>query len=366
MKPAATRMLIDCGANVHQRYNDGLTPLLQAVKQGDRETVWVLLNAGARPDDQDDNGCSGLLYAIEKRYNDIAWLLLTRSPKHLSPSLNENGQTHQEALEMALDHDDVSMAWLLCEHGASVDLLMTDRKALLHRAAKRKNHRALRFLIERGGALGAKDGEGMTPIHHVVQRFGVDSADILDHLALRSAPSSCLNIANSDGYTALTLATLLKKPAAMEILIRRGASCEERDRLQMTALHHAARTDFGTGLRLLLKAGSNPNALDKERFTPLHHLVSGRSKDPVLVNDLISAKAALDPQDKTGRTPLMLAIQMLSIQPSKLDLVRALLDAGASTRMQDSEGFDAFDYAENVDSVEGRALLKRYGSEHKW
>ncbi|KAK3302952.1 ankyrin repeat-containing domain protein [Chaetomium strumarium] len=355
-QPAATKMLIDCGAYVHERYNDGLTPLLLAVKQGDRETVWVLLNAGARPDDRDDSGRSGLLYAVEKRYNDIAWLLLAQSPKHLSPSLNKNGHQLQEALEMALDHDDCSMAWLLCEHGASAALLMTDRKTLLHRAAKRKNHATLRFLVDRGGALAAKDSEGMTPIHHVVRSFGDESAELLDHLASRSALRPCLNIANSDGYTALTFATVLKKPSAMEILIRHGASCDEGDRCQMTALHHAARMDFGKGMRLLLKAGSNPNALDKERFTPLHHLVSGRSNNPILVNDLMNAKAVLEPRDTTGRTPLMLAIQL-----KKLDLARALLDAGASTRTQDSEGWDAFDYADEVNFLEGRALLKKYG-----
>jgi ankyrin repeat protein len=69
------RILIECGANVHQAQSGGFTPLHQAVVSGDAELVAMLLEAGADKSARSDDGKTPADYARERGHLDIAEML---------------------------------------------------------------------------------------------------------------------------------------------------------------------------------------------------------------------------------------------------------------------------------------------------
>ncbi|KAK3294153.1 ankyrin repeat-containing domain protein [Chaetomium fimeti] len=342
-KTSAVRLLTEHGARVNDRYNDGSTPLITAienkdcetaelllrlgadanagtaggkstpliksVKIRDRGTVWLLLNAKQiRLDDCDATGWSALLHAVKNRDRDLVWLLLVKGASATSKVRDNRtsaGKPTPSPLELAITCDDFHTAWLLCEHGAVPTVANHDGSTSLHRAV-----------------LSGRD-------------------DIVAMLATYASPSSSLDTPDArGGNTALALATLQQRPAAVEALLRHGASPSVTDAQGLTALHHAARLGFDKGLGLLLSAGADPNVTDKMGFTPLHHAVNDPYATPDTVGVLVKRAANLEARDRNSRTPLMLAAQL-----GRANLARRLLAEGADAQARDRNGAKAANYA---------------------
>ncbi|PHH70989.1 hypothetical protein CDD82_6806 [Ophiocordyceps australis] len=330
---AAAELLIRYGADVNKRYEDGLTPLLVAVHGGDGDMAWMLLNAKARPDEP-DGGRPALVRAINKGHRALAWLLVTRGASATSPS---HGGKHKDSpLGQALWREDVSMAWLLHEKGASVNAVNDVGTPLLHWAVRGGRLTAARFLMDHGAALDARNAAQETALH-----VAVKSEHCGDELValLCARFHQGLDAVDAEGNTALASATMCNRPSAVRHLLRHGARCMANAK-GVSALHLAARFGLSDCLSLLVEHGADANAADVERFTPLHHAVSGEGPREDVVEALLGAGADLELRDKDGRTPLMLAVQLG--QPRMLHL---LLQYDADVRVMDVEGNTAADYA---------------------
>lgn len=70
------RELLDAGADVDIKDNDGWTALMWSAYQGHSDTARLLLDAGADVDIQDNNGWTALIYAAALGYADTVKLLL--------------------------------------------------------------------------------------------------------------------------------------------------------------------------------------------------------------------------------------------------------------------------------------------------
>lgn len=382
-KAAVIQLLAEHGADFNEVYNDGSTPLLEAIKQRDgdmvqllirmgadvnmkmesrstflieaiklrdHDTVWVLLNAKAALGGRDASGRSALLYAVENQDKALTWLLVAKSELAMGSNKSISSEDMQEALELAMTCDGLSVAWLLCEHGASPSGADDKGSTLLHRAVKNRNYKAVQFLVERGGTVGIQDATGSTPLHYAVLS---DQDDLTDLLASRR---SGLDILDAQGNTAFILATIKKWPTAMQTLLQYGASCNIADSDGLTALHHAAALGFNEGLSLILDRNfdGNPSATDDKHFTPLHHAVNGAYADPETVRVLVKAGAKMEEQDKDERTPLMLAAQL-----GREELVRSLLTEGADAQTRNSSGWTAVSYANNFPGIRKLLLTNR-------
>lgn len=85
-------------------------------------------------------------------------------------------------------------------------------------------------------------------------------------------------------------------------------------------------------LNILLSAGVPRDNTDFSGKTALHHAAkASRSAD--LINVLLKYKPNVDPQDRFGASPLLIAIQ-----EDAVDVIPVLLDAGASLDVTDGEG----------------------------
>jgi ankyrin repeat protein len=115
------------------------------------------------------------------------------------------------------------------------------------------------------------------------------------------------------GDTALHLAAAAFRRRIAELLVRKGADCRARNRRGAEPLHYAADTNHWAPaaqqktIEFLLAAGADPNALDKSGVAPLHRAVRTRSSGAVRA--LVAGGAAVHLQNKSGSTPLQLALQ---------------------------------------------------------
>jgi len=105
------------------------------------------------------------------------------------------------------------------------------------------------------------------------------------------------------------------------------------------ALHILAKSGDPVFLRYLIQKGANPNIQDATGNTPMILAIRSGFEDGVRI--LITYRANVNLPNNSGETPLIVAVQL-----RKIELVRALLAAGADPDRADVlAGQSARDYA---------------------
>lgn len=175
----------------------------------------------------------------------------------------------------------------------------------LHAAAHQGDLAALRRLLAAGADLQARDGHGRTPLH--VATFA-RQREVLRVLARAGAPLGALE---ADRYDAVTIAAVADDEDTLRLLLAEGASARlVTSRWDGTALIAAAHLGHDGVVRQLIAAGA-----------PLDH-----------VNSL-------------HWTALIEAVVLGQGGPRHLATVKALVEAGANTRLTDRDGRSALDLA---------------------
>ena len=138
-------------------------------------------------------------------------------------------------------------------------------------------------------------------------------------------------IASYSKSTALCSAASNGSPKTVAFLLDRGAGVDARGANDMTPLMNACSRGKKTGFLIasqLLDAGANSNAVrESDEMTPLKFSISGVNAD--LVRLLIEHGASVDGPDDTSQTALMLAARNNFVEG-----LRVLVEAGASRTRQ--------------------------------
>jgi uncharacterized protein len=74
-------LLLNVGANVNARSDNGSTPLMMATRAGYSSTVKLLLDRGANPNLKNERGQTALMWAMDYGHTEIGTLLLERGAK---------------------------------------------------------------------------------------------------------------------------------------------------------------------------------------------------------------------------------------------------------------------------------------------
>ncbi|KAL7298798.1 hypothetical protein TKK_0008542 [Trichogramma kaykai] len=330
----------------------GNTPLLMAVQNENHAAVEFLLRRGANPNLAnaegltplhvicEDNSCHALAEMIFE-ISDIKY-----HPIHVDAQ-NLNGNT---PLHVAAYFRQPLVTEILLRKGANPNMVNYDECTPLHFICNNevidvdllKTFIEINNEIQQTVQLNIGDKIGDTPLHLAVKHENLEVVELL----LRNGADP--DFANEDGLTPLHIICQRKYDdnlAEMFLKINESISqttlVDARDSGGNSPLHLALRRENRMAAEVLLRRGADPNSINKDGLTPLH-VISMRRRDNDLPNMLIELSNAvdltlqLDIQDKSGNTPLHLALDHGLEKVAELLLIN-----GADVNLPNAEGFTA-------------------------
>ncbi len=194
----------------------------------------------------------------------------------------------------------------------------------------------IRDAINAGANVNAKDNDGVTPL----MRAAIENSSVVVKMLLNAGAN--VNAENKWGQTPLFLAAKKNSPEVLRTLLEAGANVDTKNNNGWTPLMTAAMFNSTEMVKMLLDAGASVNVKDKWGQTPL--MLAAWKNSPRTVNMLLNAGADVNAKSSYGysRTPLMWAAGY-NTNP---EVVKALLEGGASVHDVDKKGRDALWYAQ--------------------
>ncbi|KAI1129415.1 ankyrin repeat-containing domain protein [Nemania abortiva] len=252
------------GEDMNLQTSEG-TPILCAIRHGQKMAVWLLLGYGASLHIPGPDGNTALFTAVENNEESIIWLLLEYGA---NPNVcNNEGET---PLHRAVLDGKVSAAWLLLHKGAKTDLRNKKGEMPIHIATSRDDASVLNVLLQYAHDVEALDGVGCTPMHIAAREGALSTANCLIR-AGANVNATCssgtpLHVAADEGKNSADFIQLLITMCEgwQELDLNSG------DRWKRTPLHAAVNSDNEQAVRALLAGGANPNLINGKGLTPRH------------------------------------------------------------------------------------------------
>jgi cytohesin len=160
LRERAARLLEADSKRARARLWDWDTPLHFAVRNGHADVIDLLLDHGADLDARDEDGCSPLLRAVKAGRFELAKRLLDRGAD--VHTFNGLGET---PLHRAVDQGNRPLAALLLAHTADPNAPNDAGNTPFHTAAQQARKRLARLLVAYGADVQARNHDGATPLH---------------------------------------------------------------------------------------------------------------------------------------------------------------------------------------------------------
>lgn len=237
----------------------GSAPLHFAATFGRQDVVVELLERGANPNATDTNGCTPLHGAVGGNHHSTVTELLQRGAD--ANAANSNGWT---PLHCASDSGDVAIVLDILSHAPVVDAQTVDGLTPLLFAAQNGNAAVAQALLAHGVSVDAKTLSGITALQVAANQGHLDVVATL--LAHQADP----NASDTDGYTALHQASLSDHGAIVAPLLAAGAVIDAATAEGATALFLAAFNGRTNIVQMLLAHGADLRAAHDRWGTPLH------------------------------------------------------------------------------------------------
>jgi len=305
-KPASAKLLIRHGAKVNVPSKTS-TPIIFAAMEGDIEMVELLLEAKAKVMHYNKHGLSPLHAAVTAE----CIPLIKRFVEYKPSTLNYSTPSVGTPLHLACAGSCVPAVQTLLELGADVSIPLSDSgRTAVHSAVESGNIAILKALLE-----GIRD-----------------QTEVLD-------------IADSNGMTALNMASYCGYTEMVKELLDAGASIDKGTTDDnTTSLCLACQEGKLDTIKLLIERGANVNHKTDLGSTPLHSAAACIAPSRVEVLEYMLSKGALpDVQDTKGNTPSHFAAFR-----GNGDFIPILLEAGADAAVKNEEGKTATEEFEKV------------------
>ena len=262
--PAVFQVLIDAGADIETKDENGHSPLLIASVSGKFAAVKMLVEAGAdvRVIDNEGDTCLSLASCF--------------------------GHTETVRYLVGLKDVDVSHSW---DGGLTA----------LHWVCQQNCPDVVQALIDAGADIEAKDGEGRSPLlwacRLVVCQFAVVK------VLVKAGADVC--VTDNQGNTCLILTGYGHTDTVRTLLCMPEVDVNQSNNRGNTALHLAVLEKSSDLVQLLIDAGADIEARNNLGRTPL--LVACENRDIAKVKMLVKAGAEVRVTDNGGHTCLIIA-----------------------------------------------------------
>lgn len=273
-------------------YNEGWTPLHQAIENANQRMVKALIYAGADLSAQDESGKTALHLACKENaieiikclldhganpsavdhsqrtplheacgQNTIILRIVTKAGEELNPKRMPRGLT-------PLSHETMSaresVIRILLEAGADPSIPTETGETILHRATLMNHTNVVRLLLEFGVDITVRNGHGCTPF--LVAAIG-GSDECLQLLIKAGADISVLD---NNGRNALHIAAWAGQESTVWLLLKIGLDSSSRDNRGHTPMWWAVKYEQ-TGVVQIVEDAQ------KNRFARLINRVRGKS-----------------------------------------------------------------------------------------
>ena len=217
----------------------------------DKDIVRLLIDNGADVDAKDDNGKTALILATMGGRTDMVDLLIKADA-----DMDAKSNYGNTAMMMACDRGDTDIVRLLIDNGADMDAKDNHGYTAMMIAIEMgySSHKdILSLLVYNGADVDAKDNDGSTALMSAVSNGQTEIVDLLLN------DGADVNAADSDGQTALMFACEEEHKDIVRLLIEKGADPTLKDDEDRTAFTIAtSKNNMGITL-LLSKANRRPN-----------------------------------------------------------------------------------------------------------
>lgn len=363
------------------------TPLIDAVKAGNREAMRALLKQGVDVNAPEADGTTALHWAV--RADDVESVQALLRAGARANVANRNGIT---PLSLAALNGRRAVVEALIEAGADVNALLPQGQTALMMAARGGHVDAVNVLLSRGADVKAREQVlGETPLiwaaaeNHpgVIKALVARGADVNGRSNPLTFPreeygdgkSARLTVLPKGNWSPLMYAARQNATAAVKALAESGANLNATDPDNMTALNVAIINAHYDAAALLLNLGADPNIGDVTGMTPLYAAVDlntfadtpGRptpkptgSLDAVGIakallehganaNVILNAPILVRVHDRgdgtlgAGATPLMRAAKK-----GDVEMMRVLLAHGADPTLRTKTGTETLMFASGL------------------
>jgi ankyrin repeat protein len=198
----------------------------------------------------------------------------------------------------------------------------------------------------------AAEAAAYSGLHAAAWRGDVAAIDRL------ASDKSALEARDANGRTPLHVATFAKRGAAVRALMQAGADHAAFDNDRYDAVTIAAVADDEATLAVLLELGASAR-LTTSRYDGTALIAAAHLGHDGVVRQLIAAGAPLDHVNNLHWTAAIEAVVLGNGGARHQATLRALIDAGANTRLTDREGRTPLQLARSRGYAAMAKLLQR-------
>ena len=263
-------LLVWTAAFTAAAFAEGATPLIDAVKGGDRAGVRARLQQKTDVNAAEPDGTTALHWAVRGDDLDVTRMLLRAGAD--ARRANRYGVT---PLQLAAVNGSVTAATALLEAGADPNAVLPEGETILMTAARTGEPALLRLLLDRGAAVDAREKwYGETALIWAVAENHADAAKVLlqrgSDVNVRSAAldfprrRTGQSVLSLGSWTPLMYAARENAIETARVLVGAKADLNATDPDGATALVIAIINANYDCAAVLLDAGADPNVVDKE------------------------------------------------------------------------------------------------------
>lgn len=343
------------------------------------DMVDAILEKKASVDSQDKDGRTAISHCAELGYESLLKRFIA-----LGAFLERPDTKLQTPLHWAATAGHIGCAEIIIEAG-HVDINRQGAKGAspLHNAALAQHEDFVRYLLEKGATVDARQNNKLTPLHAAAH---IGHEGILKLLLKNGADVDATNVANS---TPIFHAVKIKHKDIVQILVDHGANIDTVMVGDKTPLSSAIQTGCEPIVKLLLDAGVKVDTAEHKKANLLlapardgneliiRHLLAKdvmscyKSQQPLLeaiknghaaiVKLLLENGADPEWQDDWHRTALWHAVDS-----EKTELVQSIIERDVDFLTGDRKGVSPYGLAVQKGLGEILQLILRYGAKSKW
>ena len=285
--PAVCRVLIDAGADLHTKDENGCSPLHTACVLGALGVVKMLVEAGARVRATNNEGWTCLYLASQRGHTETVRYLVGL------PGVDVNHHSNNDtALHSAVEKKATDMVRVLIDAGADIDAKRKYGRSPFQTACASGELDVVKMLVRAGAGVRATSNHGWTCLMLAACCGRTETVRYLVSL-----PEVELNHQETiRNFSALHLAVEKKAADVVQVLIDAGADIETRSNYGCSPLHTACASGALDIVKMLVRAGAGVRATTNNGRTCL--ILAALSKHTETVRYLVSLpEVELDHKD---------------------------------------------------------------------